>query len=57
MIRKTILYDKFLSIEGWALRGKTLIERDRLEKAMEAVERIEKDLEELRVLLKMPVKD
>ena len=51
-IHQTILYEKFLYLEGWAVRGKHLCEVDRIDLAIEAAERMRKDLNELLVLLK-----
>jgi hypothetical protein len=56
-LEKTILYDKFLQIESWAYRGRHLVEKGLIEKAREAARRIETDLQELKVLLKMPDKE
>jgi len=51
-LNRNIIYDKFLQIEGWACRGKVLVENHKMDLAKEAGERIRKDLSELLVLLK-----
>lgn len=52
-ISHNVIYDKFLAIEGWAFRGRHLVEKDEMEKVKEACLRIRNDLEELEVLLKV----
>jgi hypothetical protein len=47
------MYDKFLQIEGWAYRGRYLVEKEEMEKAKDACLHIRYDLEELEVLLKI----
>ena len=52
-IDKNIIYDRFLVIEGWAFRGKALVEKGNLDKAKAAYNRIKKEMDELKVLLKV----
>jgi hypothetical protein len=52
-IRHDVVYDKFLMIEGWAYRGKMLIERDNEGKAKEAALRVREELKILLVSLKL----
>ena len=52
-ISHNVIFDKFLNIEGWAYRGRHLVEKQEMEKAREACKRIRYDLEELEVLLKV----
>lgn len=50
---RNILYDKFLQIEGYAYRGKKLIEDHEMDLAKQAALRIRKDLNELLILFKV----
>ena len=49
---KNVIYDKFLVIEGWAFRGKALIEKGDLKKVRIAYDRMKKEMDELSALLK-----
>jgi hypothetical protein len=49
--KKYKILDKFLSIEGWAFRGRGLIEKGSEEKAKETLSRIHKSLRELDALM------
>jgi hypothetical protein len=51
-LNRNIIYDKFLQIEGWAYRGKVLVENRKMDLARKAGIRIKNDLKELLVLLK-----
>jgi len=51
-IRKNIIYDRFLQVEGLAYMGKNLVEKGRKEKAIECFNRIVKEVKELGILLK-----
>ena len=46
-------YDKFLMIEGWAYRGRKLIEKGEEEKAKGCAKHIGDELKILRVILKL----
>lgn len=52
-ITHNVIFDKFLNIEGWAYRGRHLVEKEEMEKAKDACLRIKHDLEELEVLLRV----
>ncbi len=52
-----ILYRTFLSIESWAYKGRHFAERGLIKKAKESARGIETDLQEMKVLLKMPDKE
>jgi hypothetical protein len=52
-LNKTIIYDKFLSIESWAYRAKNLIEKGEEEKVRIALKRMAKDMIDLVRLLKV----
>jgi hypothetical protein len=49
---RNIIYDKFLIIEGFAYRGKVMVERGSRERAIECHNRILMEMKELGVLLK-----
>ncbi len=51
-INRSIIYDKFLLIEGWAERGRLLSEKGLTDKAREALRRIHRELRELDVVMK-----
>jgi len=51
-INKNIIYDKFLIIEGFAYRGKLMVEHGDSIKAIQCYDRIKKEMGELEVLLK-----
>lgn len=46
-------YDKFLIIEGWAYRGRKLLENGEEEKAKSCAKRISEELKILKVILKL----